>query len=178
VWYLHGGRQGDQILVEWSRSHRPFTYSQELSENPKTQPAWGLRLWTQTPRRFDFQAPWVGVRIPTMTDSPGAPQVELMISDVTSDGHPDVLVEQYPGTNHGCGPHQVVSTHAGITRLVFRANICETPLGARRGLLTLQYGTGALPAVCCPSKLAKLRLRWNGRRFIVVWRRVVRASSG
>jgi hypothetical protein len=89
--------------------------------------------------------------------------------------HPDVLVEQYPHTNHGCGPHQVVATLTkGTTWRIFRASLCETTLHGIRGLLALDlpyYVNG--DSVCCWSKVGKLRLHWNGHRYIRVSDRIV-----
>ena len=164
AWFLHGGRQPDQVLVEWVRSRIVSLYEAEFPATTR----WGLTLWTQTPRRpFNYQAPWKGVPIPLLKWVPGAPGTRIALADVTSDGHPDVFVEQYPGTNHGCGPHQVVATLAGgTTWRIFRAYLCETTLRGSKGLLAVDlpyYLRG--DSVCCWSKVEKLRLRWNGKRY-------------
>jgi hypothetical protein len=120
-------------------------------------------------------SPWKGVSIPLLRLAPGAPNMRVALGDVTSDGHPDVLVEQYPHTNHGCGPHEVVATLAhGRSWRIFRANLCETTLRGSRGLLALDlpyYVDG--DSVCCWSKIEKVRLRWNGRRFVKAYDRIV-----
>jgi hypothetical protein len=172
VWFIHGGRQPDQVLVEWIRSRTVSLYGYEFSDTVR----WGLILWTQTPPRpANYQAPWKGVAIPLLKLAPGAPNMRVGLADVTSDGHPDVLVEQYPHTNHGCGPHQVVATLTkGITWRIFRASLCETTLHGIRGLLALDlpyYVNG--DSVCCWSKVGKLRLHWNGHRYIRVSDRIV-----
>ncbi len=136
-----------------------------------------LTLWTQTPRRpADYAVPWKGVAVPLMRLTPGAPNMRVALADVTNDGHPDVLVEQYPHTNLGCGPHQVVSTQAkGASWRIFRAWLCETTLQASDGLLALDlpyYEPG--DSVCCWSKVEKLRLRWDGRRYLTALDRIVR----
>lgn len=95
---------------------------------------------------------------------------------MTGDGHPDVLVEQDPHTNHGCGLHEVIATLAdGTTWQVFRAApLCETTLRGYRGLLALDLPSyGPHDSVCCPSKIEQLRLRWSGRRYTVVSDRLV-----
>ena len=170
VWFIHGGRQPDQVLVEWIRSRAVSLYGYEFSDTVR----WGLTLWTQTPRApANYQAPWKGVRIPLLTLAPGAPNTRVSFADVTSDGHPDALVEQYPHTNHGCGPHQVVATTSGVTWRIFRAELCETPLHGSRGMLALDlpyYLDG--DSVCCWSKVEKLRLRWNGQRYVPVSDRI------
>ena len=173
VWFVHGGRQPDQVLVEWVRSGAASIYSDAL---PDTM-AWGLTLWTQTPLRpANFQAPWKGVAIPVLKVSPGAPFLRVTLADVTSDSHPDVLVEQYPHTNHGCGPHRVFATLArGETWRVFKSWLCETTLRGTGGLLALdlpRYERG--DSVCCWSKVEKLRLRWDGRRYVKASDRITR----
>jgi hypothetical protein len=172
VWFIHGGRQPDQVLVEWIRSRTVSLYGYEFSYTVR----WGLILWTQTPPRpANYLAPWKGVAIPLLKLAPGAPNMRVGLADVTSDGHPDVLVEQYPHTNHGCGPHQVVATLTkGTTWRIFRASLCETTLHGIRGLLALDlpyYVNG--DSVCCWSKVGKLRLHWNGHRYITVSDRIV-----
>lgn len=173
VWFLHGGRVRDQVLVEWVRSRRASLYAQDFPERVR----WGLTLWTQTPPSTpNFWAPWTGVAIPLARVPPGAPYTGVALADVTSDGHPDVLLEQYPHTNHGCGPHVVIATlrNRGTWRL-FQSWLCETTLRGERGLLALdlpRYGPG--DGVCCWSKELALRLRWNGRRYVTVSARLVR----
>jgi hypothetical protein len=172
VWFIRGGRQPDQVLVEWIRSGRISLYETDFPDTVR----WGLTLWTQTPRRVDYQGPWKGVAIQLLKVAPGAPNLRVALADVTSDGHPDVLVEQYPHTNHGCGPHQVVSTmRDGSTWPAFRRWMCEIDLRGRKGLLALDlpyYLRG--DSVCCWSKVEKVRLRWNGRRFVKVSDRIIR----
>lgn len=172
VWFLHGGREPDQVLVEWIRSR-----TVSLFDDFPDSVAWGLTLWTQTPLRpADFEAPWRGVAIPVLKVAPGAPLLSVVLADVTSDRHPDVLLEQYPHTNHGCGPHRVFATLAhGMTWRIFSTWLCETTLRGADGLLALD-----LPyyepsdSVCCWSKVEKLRLRWNGRRYVKASDRIVR----
>ena len=176
LWFVHGGHAPDQVLVEWVRTTTVSLYGYEFSDAV----SWGMTLWTQTPpRRADYQAPWKGVAIPLLRLAPGAPNMRVAVADVTSDGHPDVLVEQYPHTNHDCGPHQVVATLGhGRSWRIFRADLCETPLRGSRGLLALDrpYYTDG-DSVCCPRKVEKVRLRWNGRRFVTASDRIVPARG-
>jgi hypothetical protein len=174
VWFIHGGQARDQVLVEWVRGKTISLYGSDFSDAVR----WGLTLWTQTPPTpADYQAPWKGVAIPLLRLAPGAPNMRVALADVTSDGHPDVLVEQYPHTNHGCGPHQVIATLSDRRSWrIFRADLCETTLRGSRGLLALDRPYHiAGDSVCCPSKIEKVRLRWNGRRFVTASDRIVRA---
>jgi hypothetical protein len=170
VWLVRGGRQADQILVEWIKARKASLYGMDFSQNV----SWGLTLWTQHPYRFSFQAPWKGVEVPVLRYPPGAPDLRVRLADVTGDGHADVLVEQYPGTNHGCGPHKVIATFAsGETWRIFEASLCETDLRGVRGLLALDLPWyGPHDSVCCWSKVRRLRLHWNGKRYVVVSARV------
>jgi hypothetical protein len=167
VWFIHGGREADQVLVEWVRSGIVSLYSMDFPMDTR----WGLTLWTQTPReRIGFQVPWKGVAIPLLRFPPGSPNIRVTFADVTSDRHPDLLVEQYPGTNHGCGPHQIVATRPDRTTWrIFRSWMCETTLRGSKGLLALDvpyYMPG--DSVCCWSKVEKIRLRWNGMRYTAI----------
>jgi len=173
VWFIHGGRERDQVLVEWIRSKKASLYGEEFSDTVR----WGLTLWTQTPfTPADYQAPWKGVAIPLLELAPGAPNMRVATADVTGDGHPDVFVEQYPHTNHGCGPHEVVATLHRRSWRVFRADFCETTLRGSHGLLALDrpYYTDG-DSVCCWSKVEKVRLRWNGRTYLTASDRIVPA---
>ena len=172
LWYLRGRRAGSQVLVEWIRSRRASLYSSAFPDGVR----WGLTLWTQAPRRpADFQSPWQGVALPLVRYPPGSPNLRVGFADVTSDRQPDVLLEQDPGTNHGCGPHTVVATlaHRQVWRL-FRSWLCETTLHGDRGLLALDlpYYVGH-DSVCCWSKVERRRLHWNGRRYVVASDRIV-----
>jgi hypothetical protein len=173
LWYLHGGRKPDQVLVEWIRTRKASLYRQDLPENVR----WGLTLWTQTPREFDFQAPWQGVSLPLIKWPPGAPDLQVHFADVTGDQHPDVLYEQWPGTNHRCGPHQIVATLGGgqAWRIFNAAPMCETNMYGARGLLGLDLPLwGPHDSICCWSKEQNVRMRWTGRRWVVLSARVLR----
>src|SRR5436190_6435765 len=80
LWYIHGGRQPDQVLVEWIRHVAPALYGDSLPDRV----AWGLTLWTQSPRAPDnYQAPWIGVAVPLVHVPPGAPFLRVALADVT-----------------------------------------------------------------------------------------------
>jgi hypothetical protein len=175
VWFLHGGRRADQVLVEWVQRGVVSLYAYRFPDTVR----WGLTLWTQRPRTGpDYYAPWQGVALPLVRHlAPGAPNLDLAFADVTSDGHPDVLLAQYPHTNHDCGPHRVFATLAqGRTWRIFSSWLCETPLRGSRGLLALDlpyYQPG--DSVCCWSKVERVRLRWNERRYVKASDRIVRS---
>ena len=176
LWFLRGRRAGSQVLVEWIRSKNASIYADDFPLHVR----WGLTLWTQAPRWApNFQSPWQGEALPLVGYPPGAPDLRVSFADVTSDGQPDVLLEQDPGTNHGCGPHSVIATlaHRRVWR-VFRSWLCETTLHGDHGLLALDlpyYGPG--DSVCCWSKVERRRLRWNGRRYVVASDRIVRVRG-
>ena len=122
-----------------------------------------LSLWSFTGSR------WHAVRIPVIRWAPPAPQdVRIALADATGDGRPDLLFEQDPLTNHGCGPHQVFATsRRGVTTRVFSSYLCETELGGDRGLLALDRPYYLRNnAMCCPAFVEHLRLRWDGRRYV------------
>jgi hypothetical protein len=174
VWYLHGGREPDQVLVEWIQTPKVSLYGDELPSSVR----WGLTLWTQAPLRAnDFQAPWRGTPLPLIKWPPGAPGLQVRFADVTGDGHPDVLYEQWPGTNHGCGPHQIVATLGGgqVWRVFNASPMCETSMYGVRGLLGVDLPLwGPHDSMCCWSRVQKVRMRWTGRRYALVSARVVR----
>jgi hypothetical protein len=174
LWYVHGGAKPDQLLVEWIRTSTVSLYGQDLPRNVR----WGLTLWTQTPfRPNNFQSPWKGVALPLIKWPPGAPSLQIRFADVTGDRHPDVLYQQWPGTNHGCGPHQIVATLGGgqVWRVFNAAPLCETEMYGLHGLLALDLPLwGPRDSVCCWSRVQKARLRWTGTRWIVVSARVRR----
>lgn len=169
VWYLHGGQSPDQVLVEWVKSKRVSTYG-DFPDDVR----WGLTLWARRAGPPNFQTRWQGVAVPLVKVAPAPTTLSVAIADVTGDRHPDVLVEQYPHTNHGCGPHEAIATlAAGRTWRVFGpTRLCETTLHAAHGLLALDLPVySPSDSVCCWSHVRPLRLRWTGRRYVV-------ASSG
>jgi hypothetical protein len=176
VWFIHGGREPDQVLVEWIKSKTVSAYAYEYPDTVR----WGLTLWTQTtPLDWSPDAQWKGVAIPLLKFAPpGVPTLRVAIADVTGDGHPDVLVHQCPHTNHDYGPHEVIATLAhGTTWRIFDANLAETDLHASKGLLALDLPYYlAHDSNCCPSKLEQLRLRWNGKRYVAVSDRIVKSN--
>jgi hypothetical protein len=160
VWYVPSRKLHRQVLVEWTERHRHFPYG-HMSPRPFR---WGLKLWTET-----SATRWHAVNIPIIRWAPPDPvDIRITFADVTGDGRPDLLFEQDPMTNHGCGPHQIFATSArGVTTRVFSSYLCETILHGDHGLLALDlpYGVG-MDAVCCPSFEEHLRLRWSGNRYV------------
>lgn len=157
VWYPQSPRLHRQILVEWIDPHRSYP----VGKFGHTA-AWGLRLWTET-----SAVRWQAVDVPILRADGNPGEIHVAFSDVTGDGRADVLFEQYPGTNHGCGPHAVISTSPrGVATRVFSSYLCETTLRGDHGLLALDmpYYLRNDP-VCCWSKTEYLRLRWSGSRY-------------
>ncbi len=159
VWYAPARTHRERVLVEWTDPDRYVRWG-HLGQRIAR---WGLTLWSSTGSR------WQAVRIPVVEfPGPSPADIYVAFADVTGDGRADLLFEQDPGTNHGCGPHQVFATSPnGLTTRVFSAYLCETPLRADHGLLVLDMGDYIRnDAVCCPSFREDLRLRWDGRRFV------------
>lgn len=160
VWYAPARRLHRQVLVEWTQRHRHFRHG-HMSPEPFW---WGLTLWTET---SDFR--WQAVNIPIVRWAPPASQdLRITFADVTGDRRPDLLFEQDPMTNHGCGPHQIFATSSrGFTTRIFSSYLCETILRGDHGLLALDlpYSVG-MDSVCCPSFIEHLHLRWNGSRYV------------
>ncbi len=173
VWYLHGGQRPDQVLVEWVKAQRISLYG-DFPDDVQ----WGLTLWTRSSGPPNFQTQWRDVAVPLTKVAPGPATLRVSLADVTGDHHPDVLVEQYLHTNHGCGPHEVVATlGGGGTWRVFGPNeMCETTLRGTHGMLALDLPVySRSDSVCCWSHVRQLRLQWTGRRYVVASNRVVPA---
>jgi hypothetical protein len=160
VWYASSRKLHRQVLVEWTERHRHFRHG-FMSPEPFR---WGLTLWTET-----SATRWHAVKIPIIGWAPPDPvDIRIAFGDATGDGRPDLLFEQDPMTNHGCGPHQIFATSArGVTTRVFSSYLCETILRGDHGLLALDmpYSVG-MDSVCCPSFEEHLRLRWSGSRYV------------
>jgi hypothetical protein len=161
VWFIAGGRQPQQVLVEWLQNKPVRQYGPYSAH-------WGLTLWSAKPRSGPRSDLWRAVNIPVLRQiGPGTPFTTVSLGDATGDGHPDVLVQQQ--WNQGCGPHEVVATFSNgqVWRVFSHGGLCNTTFEATRGLLTLDmpYFTDHEP-VCCPNKHEDLRLRWNGRRYV------------
>jgi hypothetical protein len=159
VWYPPARRYRQQVLVEWTERHRHFRWG-HLTPRPFR---WGLTLWSYTGSH------WRAVKIPVVRWAPpDGNEVRISFADVTEDGRPDLLFEQDPMTNHGCEPHQIFSTSPrDVTRRVFSSFLCETTLAGDHGLLGLDMPYYIRNnAMCCPSFIEHLRLRWDGRRFV------------
>jgi hypothetical protein len=146
VWFLRGGRSDEQVLVEWVAG-KPSLYG-DYPDNVR----WGLTLWSHARKTNGFATKWRGVAVPLIRVAPASSTLRVAVGDVTNDRHPDVLVEQYPHTNHGCGPHEVVATlRNGRTVRAFRdATLCETTLYGVDGLLALDLPVyDRNDGVCC-----------------------------
>lgn len=152
--------QDGVMVVEWVPAGTPTT---ELTEPLR----WGLSFAAQRPRRtYEYAGRWRAYAIPVLAHPPTEQSVAVSFADITSDGRPDAIVHQEPGTNHGCGPFQAFAgTRAGAIR-VYSANACETEVTGRDGLLrigTADYRKG--DSMCCPSFQRTIVRRWTGERY-------------
>src|SRR5262249_53862211 len=101
VWYAPAGGHRPRVLVDWTERGKQFRHGHQFPRPDR----WGLTLWSFTGSR------WPAVRLPVVQWAPPAGnEVRVAFADVTGDGRPDLLFEQDPMTNHGCGPHQIFST--------------------------------------------------------------------
>jgi hypothetical protein len=168
VWYPTAKKNHEQVLVEWIDPHRYYP----VGKNGRT-PSWGLRLWSETGRRYQ------AVDLPIQRADGNSGEIRVALADVTGDGRPDVLFEQYPGTNHACGPHQVFTTSPrGVTTRAFSHYLCETGLFGDHGLLALNMPYYVHnDSMCCASFRENLRLRWDGRRFVQDSVRVFKSAA-
>jgi hypothetical protein len=184
VWYVQRKDFRDAILIEWTDPTKRFAHGLgKLGPRPFR---WGLRLWTSTPtygpapagrpRRLYDGSRWRAVDIPVVKrmGTAGPNMSRIAFADVTSDGVPDLLFEQAPGTNHGCGPHQIFATsRSGVTTRTFSSYMCETMLQSDHGLLALDMPYYIRnDAMCCPSFRESLLLRWNGSRYVTASLRI------
>jgi hypothetical protein len=154
VWYPPATRYHQRVLVQWTDPHRYVLWGKFERE-----PRWGMTLWSFTGSR------WRAVNIPVVQISP---TIRVAFADVTGDKRADLLFEEAPGTNHGCGPHEIFSTSPdGVTTRVFSSDMCETMLHGDHGLLALDMPYYVHnDAMCCSSFRENLRLRWDGRRYV------------
>jgi hypothetical protein len=154
VWYAPARRYHQQVLVQWTDPHRHARWGKLTRE-----PRWGMTLWSFTGSR------WRAVNIPVVQVSP---TIRVAFADVTGDKRADLLFEEAPGTNHGCGPHEIFATSPpGVTTRVFSSYMCETTLRGEDGLLALDMPYYLRnDAMCCATFRENLRLRWDGHRFV------------
>src|SRR5207248_2484318 len=135
----------------WVAQRRAAEYVDDFQRNVP----WGLAIWIRVGSRNNGQALWRGATVPTLRWPPGVPDLDVAFGDVTEDGHPDLLLAQYPGTNHACGPRQVIAAVPGDQqwRVFGATGMCESWITAAHGLLKVAepiYRKGS--GVCCPSK--------------------------
>ena len=159
VWYSPARKHHQQVLVEWTDRDRYIRWGHLRQRIAR----WGLTLWSSA------GPGWRAVRIPVIEfPGPSPADIHIAFADVTGDGRADLLFEQDPGTNHGCGPHRIFTTSAsGVTTQAFSSYLCETILHGDHGLLALD-----MPyylhndSMCCATYHEHLRLRWNGRQYV------------
>jgi hypothetical protein len=157
VWYA-----GQQILVKWVNRHKHFRHGLAKLSPPPYQ--WGLVMWSEK-----SATRWQAVNIPVIRRNGMNGDMRISFADVTGDGRADLLLEQHPGTNHGCGPHEAFATSrkTGVTTRVYSDYLCEAGLYGDHGLLALgmEYYIRN-DSMCCASYHESLRLRWDGHRYV------------
>lgn len=163
VWRPASRRAPAQVLVEWVDATKALDASSSAR--------WGLTLAVQLPRKHnEYAGRWRGSAVPVLDYPPQSHSLNIGFVDVTGDGIEDLIVRQYPGTNHLCGPHQVITAlPTGRALRVYAANVCETELDGGRGLLRI---TAPQPrrgdSVCCASAQRHIERRWTGQKYVTV----------
>jgi hypothetical protein len=169
AWYVRrSGGEPPQVLVEWHH------YEDVAPKGGPPYPnlVWRLVLWTPTALR-GYETRW---RSRSVVGGPLSlhPIYSVGLADLTGEGHPEVIVEDYRG-NHGCGPRRIVATIGFRPRAILDDDWCETDWWVRRGTLRIrqaQYAPG--DSLCCATFERYASYRWNGRRLVVAGSRVVR----
>jgi hypothetical protein len=91
-------------------------------------------------------------------------------ADLTGDGAADVLVPIASGGSAGIVAFYVYSYHTGaLQNLLVRNEVYRVGLRVRRGDLVVTYPIyGSNDPNCCPSRLDRRTLHFDGQRFRVI----------
>ena len=139
-----GGGLPKQLLAHWQRRGRPGQ---------------GIWLWQRSGDGWR--------RLATVPVEPYA-YVRLRRSDVTDDGHLDVLVEEEQGSG-GCGAKRLLVMGPGRVRTVFRSYLCDRLFRFESGRLVQSSGQYTLhDSHCCPTFTRRTEYVWTGRRMKAV----------
>lgn len=170
VWWFPANDGARRKLVSWEVTGGKRKPGKGWADQRRR---FGLTLFTRVGKRW---RPDVLVRQPDYVVAPGSG--EVTIADVTRDGREDVLLQRWPGTNHGCGPRQIFSVDQGGPHQIFERQFCETYWRVRAGDVAFDeaWYTGD-DSLCCPSHRHLFTLRWDGERFVRVRNRLVRTKS-
>src|SRR5687767_14337430 len=122
----------------------------------------GFALW----QRFEEAPPWSVVFAFVDPPREGILGIRMEASDLTGDGHPDVLSFEDRGGTGACGTWRVIAPATGAASEVFRRTTCDTQIRIAGDVLEVReavYEPG--DPHCCPSAFRLSTLRWNGTRF-------------
>jgi hypothetical protein len=185
VWYVAPGTKRPQVVVGWQHQ-----FGRRIAGFDSRR--YVLTVWSPDRPRLGT------VRWKPTTLVPVSPfpfdRSSIRLADVTGDGHDDLLTTIVcSGCNHGAAVVSVFA-HVGTTmrRIYGRGTfdwgkgaphaslsgriIAETSWGARRGLLWFDEPRGGT-SVCCPDYRLLTFLRWTGRGWRTVSRRLIRQPS-
>ena len=146
------GGAPEQMLVAWSSTSRA-RYGVVVEKQ-------GVWIWERKAswqRVYAHQAPFANT--------------ETSVGDVTSDGHPDVLISEAQGTG-ACGVRRLVAFAAGRTSELFARDFCEGDAAIVGDALRVQAKVGP-----CPYKEASAHCAGGFRTTFYRWRGAKRVSA-
>jgi hypothetical protein len=181
VWYVPAGSAKPEVVVGWHHQR-----GRRIAGLNTTR--YVLTLWSPV-RIRPGSARWTPRALIPVSPFPFSGR-SVRLSDVTGDGHDDLLVTIVcADCNHGAA---VVSVFANIGRIgrriygrgsfdwgkgashatLYGRTIAETWWGAQRGLLWFDEPRGGI-SVCCPAYRLQTFLRWSGHGWTTATRRHV-----
>jgi len=95
----------------------------------------------------------------------------IWVDDVTADGRPDVLANEWNGGSGGCGTRVAFRVEGNRVALLFRRYTCELDAELRDGLLWFREPVGSCPfeggRAHCHAGTRLTILGWTGSRLTV-----------
>jgi hypothetical protein len=101
--------------------------------------------------------------------------VTFTSDDVTGDRYPDFLTFDATDGSGGCGAWRVLTNDGARIVSIFRRYTCDTGMRVSGGELRIAASVyKSSDSHCCPSFTRFTNLRWTGRGWVVVQRKLVR----
>ena len=164
TWYVpEAAGVGEQIVVAWANGPNPF------------RQAHGLAVW----QSFADEPPWRAVYAFLDAAREGVFGIDVLLGDLTDDGHPDVLSFEDEGGSGACGTWRVLATLGRAVDELYVGHTCDTNIVVSDGTLVLTesvFRPG--DAHCCPSATRTTTIRFDGEAWQVVDRSVTEYASG